>query len=191
MTLAPILPWPSVPIHHKALLFAQESGQDLDFDDELENIDDYYDPKPPNRRPLVLILLLLIVASVGYFMINPGAFSSLTSMIMAPGSKKSASETTYKAQTPREKSTPVSYAQPPTPTFQEGQVVTVFAKPSEPFSLRLSGDAEGKKPGPLVRAGELLTILDGSLVNNTWTYFVHTKYGASGWISERQIKAKS
>ena len=65
MTLAPTLPWPSVTIHHKALLFAQESGQDLDFDDELENIDDYYDPKPPNRRPLVLILLLLIVASVG------------------------------------------------------------------------------------------------------------------------------
>ena len=190
MTLAPTLSWPSGIIHHKALLFARETDQDLDFDDELEDMG-YYDPRPPSRRPLVLILLLLLIASVGYFVMDPGALSSLTSMVKAPGSEKSALKTTSKAPAPRGKSAPVSYVQPPIPTFQEGQLVAVFVKPSGPSSLRLSGGAEGKKSGPLVRAGELLTILDGSLVNNTWMYFVHTKSGASGWISEHQLKAKS
>ena len=199
MTLAPSLSWPSSIIHHKALLFAQKADQDLDFDDELEDMD-YYDPKPPSRRPLVLIFLLLIVASVGYFvmnpgafssLLNPGAFSSLTSLVIAPGSKESASEATSKTSASHKKSAPAFSRQTPIPMFQEGQLVAVFVNPSGPFSLKLSGDAEGKKPGPLVKAGELLTILDGSLVNNTWTYFVHTKSGASGWISEHQLKAKS
>ena len=190
MTLAPSLSWPSSIIHHKALLFAQEADQDLDFDNELEDMD-YYDPKPPSRRPLVLIFLLLIVASVGYFIMNPGAFSSLTSLVIAPGSKESASEATSKTSASHKKSAPAFSRQTPIPMFQEGQLVAVFVNPSGPFSLKLSGDAEGKKPGPLVKAGELLTILDGSLVNNTWTYFVHTKSGASGWISEHQLKPKS
>ena len=190
MTLASSLPWPPDIIHHKGLLFAQEIDEDLDFDDELEDIDGY-DPKPPSRRPLVLIFLLLIVASVGYFVMNPGAFSSLTSLVIAPGSKESASEATSKIPTSRKKSAPASSGQTPIPMFQEGQLVSIFVKPSGPFSLKLSGDAEGKETGPLVKAGELLTILDGSLVNNTWMYFVHTKSGASGWISEHQLKAKS
>jgi len=189
MTLAPSLPWPSGIVRHKALLFAQEADQDLDFDDELDI--DGYDQKPPSRRPLVLIFLLLIVASVGYFIMNPGAFSSLTSMIMAPGSKTSAQKATPKTPVSREKIAPVPSRQLPIPTFQEGQLVAIFVKPSGPFSVKLTVDAEGSRPGPLVKAGEPLTILDGSLVNNTWTYFVHTKSGASGWISEHQLKPKS
>ena len=189
MTLASSLPWPPDIIHHKGLLFAQEIDEDLDFDDELEDIDGY-DPKPPSRRPLVLIFLLLIVASVGYFMMDPGSFSSLTSMIMAPDTKTPTSKAIPKTQASHKKSAPASPGQPPTPMFQEGQLVSVFVKPPGPFSLKLSGDAEGKEAGPLVKAGELLTILDGSLVNNTWTYFVHTQSGASGWISEHKLKAK-
>ena len=190
MTLAPSLSWPSSIIQHKALLFAQKADQDLDFDNELEDMD-YYDPKPPSRRPLVLIFLLLIVASVGYFIMNPGAFSSLTSLVIAPGSKESASEATSKTPASREKSAPASSRQTPIPMLQEGQLVAIFVKPSGPFSVKLTVDAEGSRPGPLVKAGEPLTILDGSLVNNTWTYFVHTKSGASGWISEHQLKEKS
>ena len=186
MTPALTLSWPSGIIHPKAILFCQKVDKDLDFDGGLEEMEDYrydYDPKPPSRRPLVLIFLLLIVASVGYFVMNPDKFSLLTklttNMIMAPGSKKPAP--------------PVSHKQIPIPMpeFQEKQLVVVFVEPLEPLSLKLSGDAEGKKPGPLVRAGEILTILDGAFVNNTWEYLVHTKSGALGWISEHQLKAQS
>ena len=183
MTPALTLSWPSGIIHPKAILFGQKTDEDLDFDSGLEEMEDYrydYDPKPPSRRPLVLIFLLLIVASVGYFVMNPDKFSSLTkltNMIMAPGSKKPAP--------------PVSPRQIPIPVFQENQLVVVFVEPLEPFSLKLSRDAEGQKPGPLVRAGEILTILDGAFVNNTWAYHVHTKSGALGWINEHQLKAQS
>ena len=191
MTPALTLSWPSGIIHPKAILFGQKADEDLDFDGGLEEMEDYrydHDPKPPSRRPLVLIFLLLIIASVGYFVMNPDKFSSLTkltnmimapgsNMIMAPGSKKPA--------------LPVSPRQIPIPAFQENQLVVVFVEPLEPFSLKLSRDAEGQKPGPLVRAGEILTILDGAFVNNTWAYLVHTKSGALGWISEHQIKAQS
>ena len=162
------------------LFFAKETDQDLDFDDSLDDMDDQ-DPQPPSRRPLVLILLLLVVAGVGYFMMDPGALSSLTSMITAPASKTPA---TGEDKAP-------STAQPPVPSFQEGQLVAVMAEPSGSSSLKLTGDAQGKQPGPSVKAGELLTILDGALVNNTWIYLVHTKSGASGWIGQHQLKAQS
>ena len=136
MNLTPSLLWPSDIIHHKTLLFAQEVDQDIDFGDDIGD----YDPKPPSRRPLVLIFLLLIVASVGYFMMEPGAFSSLnrltgafsslTNMVIAPGSKTSAPKNISMAPTPRGKSTVVSSGQTPIPTFQEGQLVTILVKPS-------------------------------------------------------------
>ncbi len=188
MTPALTLSWPPGIIHPKAILFGQKADEDLDFDGGLDEMDDYrydHDPKPPSRRPLVLIFLLLIVASVGYFVMNPDKISSLTkltNMIMAPGSKKPA---------PKEPAPPVSHRQIPIPAFQENQLVVIFVEPLEPLSLKLSADAEGKKTGPLVRAGEILTILDGAFVNNTWAYLVHTKSGALGWISEHQLKAQS
>ena len=174
-------PWP--------LFFAKDADQDLDFDDGLEDMDDL-DPKPPSRRPLVLILLLLVVASVGYFMMDPGALSSLTSMITAPASNAPDSDAGSKTPGTDEPNT-ASTPQPPVPSFQEGQLVAVVAKPSGPSSLKLTGDAQGKQAGPSVKAGELLTILDGALVNNTWIYLVHTKSGASGWIGQHQLKAQS
>lgn len=189
MTPALPMPWNSSPFGPWALLFAQEAEQDLDFDDGLEDMDDP-DPKPPSRRPLVLILLLLVVASVGYFMMDPGALSSLTSMVTAPASKTPAPDASAKPSATREAKT-ASTSQPPVPSFQEGQLVAVMADPAGPTSMKLSGDAQGKQPGPLVRAGELLTILDGALVNNGWMYLVHTKSGASGWIGENQLKAQS
>lgn len=184
LDLGSFSPWP--------LFFAKDADQDLDFDDGLDDMDDMddLDPKPPSRRPLVLILLLLVVASVGYFMMDPGALSSLTSMITAPGSKAPDSDAGSNIPGTDGTNTAVT-SQPPVPSFQEGQLVMVMAKPSGPSSLKLTGDAQGKQPGPSVKTGELLTILDGALVNNAWIYLVHTKSGASGWIGQHQLKAQS
>jgi len=189
MTPVLTLPFHSDSLKPWALLFAKEPEQDLDFDDGLEDMDDP-DPKPPSRRPLVLILLLLVVAAVGYFLMDPGAFSSLTRMVTAPGSKSADSETRSESQVPR-KAQSASTSQPPVPSFQEGQLVAVVPTSTGSLSMQLSGDPQGKQPGPKVKTGELLTILDGTLVNNTWIYLVHTKSGASGWIGEQQLKAQS
>ena len=189
--MTPALPLPQssgVP-NPWAVLFAQDANQDLDFDEGLEDMDDL-DPKPPSRRPLVLILLLLVVAGVGYFMLDPGAFSTLSNLITAPASKTAAPEGPAKTPSPSMAKT-TSPAHPPVPTFQEGQLVSVVAKPGGPAFMKLSSDAQAKQPGPLVKTGEMLTILDGALVNNAWVYLVHTKSGASGWIQENQLKAQS
>ncbi|MDT7041939.1 hypothetical protein [Candidatus Nitronereus thalassa] len=183
------LPGSSGTFHPWALLFAQNAEKDLDFDDGLDDMDDL-DPKPPSRRPLVLILLLLIIAGVGYFLMDPGALSSLTSMITAPASKTQ--DQAVDSNTPtRSEGKAASTSHPPTPSYREGQLVAVVTPHDGPSTIKLSGDAEGKQPGPLVKTGELLTILDGAIVENTWIYLVHTKSGASGWVSEHQLKAQS
>jgi hypothetical protein len=189
MNPALTMPWSSGAFHPWALLFAQNAEKDLDFDDGLDDMDDL-DPKPPSRRPLVLILLLLIVAGVGYVMMDPGALSSLTSMITAPASKTQdhAGDPSSTAQSDGKTTSP---SQTPVPSFQEGQLVAVVSPHDGPTAMKLSGDAQGKQPGPSVKTGELLTILDGAIVDNTWIYLVHTKSGASGWIGEHQLKAQS
>jgi len=189
MTPAFSIPISSGSFHPWALLFAQDAEKDLDFDDGLDDLDDP-DPKPPSRRPLLLILLLLLVASVGYFMMDPGAFSSITSMVMAPASKTSDPATGTKPSGTQEEHASTT-SQPPVPSFQEGQLVAVSPKPSGSTSMKLSGDPEGKEPGPSVKSGELLTILDGALIGSGWVYLVHTKSGGSGWIGEHQLKAQS
>ena len=57
--------------------------------------------------------------------------------------------------------------------------------------MRLDGEATGNSLGPSIRSGELLTVLDGTLVDSTWRYLVHTKSGGSGWIDEPQLEAQS
>jgi len=189
MALAFSMPMPASSFRPWALLFAQDTEKDLDFDDGLDDLDDP-DPKPPSRRPLLLILLLLLVASVGYFMMDPGAFSSLTSMVMAPASKTHDPSGDMKTSETPEAHT-ASMAHPPVPSFQEGQLVAVAPTSAGSMSMKLSGDPQGKQPGPSVKSGELLTILDGALVNDEWMYLVHTKSGASGWIGEHQLRAQS
>lgn len=188
MTSIPMLAQPPGRGRLWPVWFAQGSDQDLDFDDGLEDFDDS-DPQPPSRRPLILILILLLVGGVGYFLLDPGAFSTLTSLVTAPGSKTP--HPTPQTSSPAHDGTKAGIPHPPTPAFQEGQLVAVVSKTNGPSLVKLSGDAEGKQPGPTVKAGELLTILDGSLVNNSWVYLVHTKSGASGWIREQQLKAQS
>ena len=188
MTPAFPMPLPTGSFNPRALLFAQDTEKDLDFDDGLDDLDDP-DPKPPTRRPLLLILLLLLVASAGYFMMDPGAFSSLTSLVMAPASKTHDSKEDLKTSESRQDHTTVR-THAPIPSFQEGQLVAVVSH-NAATSTKLFGDPEGKEPGPSVKSGELLTILDGAFVNNGWMYLVHTKSGASGWINEHQLRAQS
>ena len=78
----------------------------------------------------------------------------------------------------------------PGPLFGEGQRVSVLADPALPGgAVPLTTDAAGSRPGPTVRPGETLTVLDGDLRNNAWVYAVRTETGAKGWIQEKRLKA--
>jgi hypothetical protein len=78
------------------------------------------------------------------------------------------------------------------PLFGEGQQATVVADtfaPNAPIFLTM--DAAGMRPGPTVRPGSTVTVLDGELHDNTWVYSVLTEEGAKGWIPERRLKSRS
>jgi hypothetical protein len=77
----------------------------------------------------------------------------------------------------------------PTPAFGEGQRVTVKQDPGSPAGIGLSLDSAGVRPGPLVRTGAILTVLDAELQNTTWIYSVKAEDGTRGWISEKHLAA--
>lgn len=79
----------------------------------------------------------------------------------------------------------------PAPMFGEGQKVTVTADANAPAgSIPLYADATANKPGPLVRTGVTLTVLDGDLQSGGWMYLVRTDEGAKGWVSEKRLRLK-
>lgn len=172
------------------LLFAQETDKDLDFDDELEE-DKGSGNKPPARRPILIILALLAVIGVGYLVMEPDILSTIQNLVTSPASNTQVDPMASLPGTKSREAEPSSSPSPPIPRFQEGQLVTFVAKPGNPPSMRLDGEAMGNSPGPSIRSGELLTVLDGTLVDNTWRYLVHTKSGGSGWIDEPQLEAQS
>jgi len=76
--------------------------------------------------------------------------------------------------------------------FKEGQRVVVQSDPKQLTStVFLSADSAGVVPGPLVKPGSTLTVVDGELRNNAWVYSVRTEDGAVGWIAESRLKIKS
>lgn len=78
-----------------------------------------------------------------------------------------------------------------TPLFGEGQRVTAMLTTATPGDMvTLMQDAAGTKPGPAVRPGVTLTILDGELQPSGWIYLVRTDEGAKGWIPEKQLRLK-
>ncbi len=80
----------------------------------------------------------------------------------------------------------------PTPLFKEGQHVVVQPDPKQlTGTVFLSFDSAGVLPGPLVKPGSTLTVVDGELRNNAWMYSVRTEDGAIGWIQESRLKIKS
>lgn len=77
------------------------------------------------------------------------------------------------------------------PMFSEGQRVTVTADEMAPGgNLPLFADASSSRPGPFVRPGASLTIMDGDLQPSGWMYFVRTDEGVKGWVSEKRLRLK-
>ncbi|MDF2459463.1 MAG: uncharacterized protein K0S79_1879 [Nitrospira sp.] len=77
------------------------------------------------------------------------------------------------------------------PMFAEGQKVTAIGNPTIPAeTIPLSLDPAGDKPGPVVRPGVTLSILDGDLQPTGWVYSVRTDDGVKGWIAEKRLRLK-
>jgi hypothetical protein len=82
-------------------------------------------------------------------------------------------------------------APPLAPMFSEGQKVTVTANETAPGgSIPLFEDSSSSKPGPIVRPGVTLTVLDGDLQPGGWMYLLRTDEGAKGWVSEKRLRLK-
>lgn len=77
------------------------------------------------------------------------------------------------------------------PMFAEGQKVTAIGNPTAPAeTIPLSLDPAGTKPGPVVRPGVTLSVLDGDLQPAGWVYSVRTDDGVKGWIPEKRLRLK-
>lgn len=77
------------------------------------------------------------------------------------------------------------------PMFSEGQKVTVTMDETAPSaSSPLFADASSSTPGPVVRFGATLTVMDGDLQPGGWMYLVRTDEGAKGWVSEKRLRLK-
>ena len=166
--------------------------------------------RPPNRKPLTFLVLLILVAGVAYLSLNLDMFTGmLPESVMdllgeappppappAPGEERVSADLPpvpgpsaqpSPAVTPPETPLPVAI---PVPGFAEGQRVMVTPDPINPgMALSLSGDAAGTTPGPPVQAGAVVTVLDGEFQANSWVYAVKTQEGAKGWLPENRLRA--
>jgi hypothetical protein len=157
------------------LLFAQEPDKDLDFDEGLED-DELHQSKPPSRRPVLWIILVLLAIGVAYWTLKPDS-----SFMPKPAPMDTAEMT---SDTGRQK----SQSDIAPPTFQENQTVSLSDVVGDSM---LMGDPANTKMGPLVKSGETLTILDGSYQPTGWVYQVRTQAGKTGWISAEKLKKQS
>ncbi len=157
------------------MLFAEESDKDLDFDEGFEE-DELNESKPPSRRPLLWILLLLLVGTAAYWMLNNQAsqLSETTSIDLVEDTNPASPI-----------DTPVDIA---SPLFGEDQSVVLAEKTGE---TRLTEGPSNSQPGPMVKSGEQLIILDGSYQITGWIYQVKTPSGKTGWIPEDKLKQPS
>lgn len=202
------------PLQNWSIMFTRKPEPDLDFDDELEDLGQkrsrgYYPRKPKKSRSSLLrwVLLLVILGGGAYFAMEPDMVMDLVGqwlgesspMVAMPPAKPASRPKPAPSGTPApvtpsaQTSSPGPAAPPslPTPLFSQGQRVSVIPDPAPPGgSLSLSLDSAGTKPGPSVRAGTTLTVLDGELQNNVWVYSVRTEDGATGWIAERHLRPK-
>lgn len=92
-------------------------------------------------------------------------------------------------QTAARPATPVTPS--PAPMFGEGQKVTVTVDETAPGgNIPLFTDSSSSKPGPIVRPGVTLTVLDGDLQPGGWMYLVRTGEGTTGWVAEKRLRLK-
>ncbi len=151
------------------ILFAEDSERDLDFDEGFEE-DELHESKPPSRRPLLWILLLVLIGGVAYWILNqpaPRMQNPVAIDAMQITEKPPASDI---------------QANIAAPLFSENQTVVLTEE------SMLMGDSTNSQPGPIVAAGENLTIVDGSHQIQGWVYLVKTESGKTGWISGEKIK---
>ncbi len=162
------------PLFPLNILFADDSERDLDFDEGLED-DELHQSKPPSRRPLLWILLVVLAVAIAYW--------TLQSPSTGP---KSRSEATIEAINSSQDRDNTPYL--PSPKFREEQKVSLSDGMGESL---LMGDPSSSKPGPIIKAGEVMTILDGSYELKGWMYQVKTPSGKIGWVSGEKLKLHS
>ena len=159
---------------------------DLDFDDDLDEFDDFRQ-KPP-RRWLKFILIILLAVGIWYVMTEPELRSSVMQMVATVrGTLDSLAEDPEPQPEPKVR--PPAPKIPPIPAFHEGQQVTVALREGRQSRFQLRNAAEGEQVGPLVKTGDTLTVLDGSLIKKRWVYFVQTRSGNSGWIKGTYLQS--
>ena len=231
---------------HWSLLFARQPEPDLEFTEEELDQTTATRPSSPMKpkkskggRPLLWILLLMLLAGVGYLAMEPEQLTEWLAPFLgenapqpppvamrpkpttpapvapapsapsaspdaAPSPGSAAPSAPAPAVPPPSAQSPApSPAMPaPTPTtpaapmvaspmFGEGQKVTAIGNPTIPAEMiPLSLDPEGTKPGPVVRPGVTLSVLDGDFQPTGWVYSVRTDDGVKGWISEKRLRLK-
>ncbi len=152
-----------------SMLFAQEPDKDLEFDEGLED-DDLNQSKPPSRKPLLWIVVLLLIGGVAYWTLNSNTFMPQETTPDTGAITRKPDQTDI---------TP--------PTFHENQEVSLTDTLGRSL---LMGDPANATPGPIVKPGETLTILDGAYQSSGWVYQVRTPTGKTGWISAEKITSK-
>lgn len=224
-----------------SLLFARQPEPDLEFtEEELDQTTATrpVSPKKPGKksgggRPLLWIILLALIAGIGYIAMEPEQLMEWLAPFMGenappepppiamrpkpvapkpaapatPSTPPEAAPTpvpaapTAAAPAPDTPTTPAPAPSAATPTpaptviaspmFGEGQKVTAIGNPTIPAeTIPLSLDPAGTKPGPVVRPGVTLNVLDGDLQPDGWVYSVRTDDGVKGWISEKRLRLK-
>ncbi len=148
------------------VFFAEDSDKDLDFDEGFEE-DELHESKPPSRRPLLWILLLVLIGGVAYWVLNKP-----TPRMQNP----------VAIEVTEQPSAPAIQSDIAAPLFSEDQMVVLTEE------SMLMGDSTNSQPGPIVAAGERLKIVDGSHQIQGWVYLVKTESGKMGWISGEKIK---
>ena len=222
-----------------SLLFARQPEPDLEFTEE--ELDQTTATRPSSSmkpkkskggRPLLWVLLLILLAGVGYLAMEPEQLAEWLAPFLgenapqpppvamrpkpvAPAPAPPAAPAPSPEATPAPGTTapsatapaapspapaPAMPAQVPTapatamvasPMFGEGQKVTAIGNPAIPAEMiPLSLDPEGTKPGPVVRPGVTLSVLDGDLQPTGWVYSVRTDDGVKGWVSEKRLRLK-
>lgn len=202
--------------------FAREPEPDLDLDQSADmdktvvldpsGLQPKQHAKPPNRRPVLVVLFLLILGGGAYLYTNPDLLSSLLGgipgneaavppapKVMAPPTGAATPSPTMPGAptAPANGTPPAQVASPapstiPIPAFMEGQRVAIVADPANPTgAVTLTADSTGTQPGPTISLSSTLTVLDADLQGNAWIYSVRTESGATGWVAESRLKAKS
>lgn len=224
-----------------SLFFARQPEPDLEFtEEELDQTTSTRSTSPlkPRKksgggRPLLWILLLALIAGIGYIAMEPEQLMEWLAPFIgestptepppvamrprpvapappAPTTQPSPPDAVPAPPAPTattpapEIPSPTPSTSSPTPTpaapasspvsspmFGEGQKVTVIGNPTVPGEVTpLTLDPAGTKPGPVVRPGVTLSVLDGDLQPGGWVYSVRADDGTKGWISESRLRLK-